>query len=150
MRLGLRMKKNILSRFIEISDFQGRGVVKKPIYRGIGLKVWRFERGLATKREWWFWGGGWYPNPHYEQKIFFNKSLNFNQCFVDQFMCFPIRMLIVTIIVAAAPIVISLFYLYFNKIRNVDKHLQSIPKNVAFLQISVPSLLFNKKSNFPL
>ena len=59
-------------------------------------------------------------------------------------------MLIVTIIVVAAPIVISLFYLYFNKMRNVDKHLQSIPKNVAFSQISVPSLLFNKKSNFPL
>ena len=53
-----------------------------------------------------------------------------------------------TIDVVAIVVLISLFYLYFNKTsKNVEKQLQLLYKNAAFLQISTPSLLFNIKSN---
>ena len=57
-----------------------------------------------------------------------------------------------TIIVAAVLVVlISLFYLYFNKIgKNVDNQLQLLHKNAVFSQVTTPCLHFSIKSNFTL
>ena len=55
---------------------------------------------------------------------------------------FFFSMFVITIVV-----LISLFYLHFNKTsKNVEKQLQ-LYKNAVFSQISTPSLLFNIKSN---
>ena len=57
-------------------------------------------------------------------------------------------MFVSTIDVVAIVVLISLFYLYFNKTsKNVEKQLQLLYKNAVFSQISTPSLLFNIKSN---
>ena len=45
-----------------------RGAHEKPLYRGDCLKKGELaglKGGLAKKRGWCFWEGGWYPNAHY-------------------------------------------------------------------------------------
>ena len=57
---------------------------------------------------------------------------------------FFFSMFIITITVVAPAVLISLFYLHFNK-NNVEKQLQLLHKSPIFSQISAPSLLFKKK-----
>ena len=90
--LGVRWKIWLLVGLTK-NQYRGGDCLKRGAWT-----VCRFEVGLARKRGWCFWGGGWYTNANYDQSaqktldtslilfhICTNKCLNCNITFTADF-----------------------------------------------------------------